>query len=112
MFVGQPALVEFGLELACEDLGEDILEAAVIDFEDGVLGGEVDRHVPGKRVVEGGTGEVADRIVEVEHGKRDAPAFELVNLMLDLCSVLPDEADSELALAQYAEVRRPVDIAK
>ena len=48
--VDQPVLVgqiffssNFGLELLVEDLLEDVLEAAVIDLEDGVLGREIER---------------------------------------------------------------------
>ena len=62
VLVGELPLVELGLELRVEHVLEDVLEAAVVDLEDGVLGRQVDRIVADQPVVEGGTGEVADRV--------------------------------------------------
>ena len=42
VLVGELLLVELGLELLVEHLLEEVLEAAVVDLEDGVLGREVD----------------------------------------------------------------------
>ena len=115
--VDQPVLVEDllllerGLELLLVDLLEDVLEAAVIDFDDRVLGGEIDRIAAVETIVERGTREVADRVVEVVHRHGDASAGELEHLALDLGAVLTDEAQRELALARHLEVGRAVLVA-
>ena len=111
VLVSEPAPLELLAELSLIHLGEDILEAPVIGLEDRVLGGEIDRIVAHQPVIQARTREVADRIVEIEHGERHAAALELVHLMLDARAVLADEADGELALARHAEVRGAVDIA-
>ena len=43
MFIGESGCFEFVLVLGFEDLGENVLELAVICLEDGVLGGQVYR---------------------------------------------------------------------
>ena len=72
VLVGDLALVELGLEFGVEDLLEDILEAAVIGLEDGVLGREIDRIVALQAVVQRGAGEFLDRLVEIVHRHGDA----------------------------------------
>ena len=46
MLVFDPNLVELRLEFTLENLLEDVLEASVIDLEDGVLGRQIDRVAP------------------------------------------------------------------
>ncbi|CAB4566819.1 unannotated protein [freshwater metagenome] len=82
MVVLETEFVELRLELTLEDLCEDVLEATVVSLEDRVLGGEIDRILPCDSVVEGGTSEVADRIIQVVHRHRDARAWELEDLEL------------------------------
>src|SRR5581483_169346 len=65
------------------DLLEEILEAAVVGFEDRVLRREIDRVVAQQPVVEAGPREAADRLVDVVHRQRDAAAFVLIHLALD-----------------------------
>jgi hypothetical protein len=52
VLVGDPGLVELGLELGLEDLGEQVLEPAVVGLEDRVLGRQVDRVTPLQAVVQ------------------------------------------------------------
>ena len=59
VLVGDPGRLELGLELGLEDLGEDVLEAAVVGLQDRVLGGQVQRVLAVERVPHGGPGEVA-----------------------------------------------------
>ena len=60
VLVGELALLELVLELGVEHLLEQVLEAAVVGLEDGVLGRQVDRIVAVEPVVEGGARELAD----------------------------------------------------
>ena len=72
VLVGQAGGLELVLELGVEHLLEQVLEAAVIDLEDGVLGREIERVAAVQRVVHRGAGEVADRLVEIVHRHGDA----------------------------------------
>ena len=76
VLVGEFLLREFVLEFVVEDFLENVLEAAVIDFDDGVLGREIERIAAVERVVHRGAGEVADRCVEIVHRHGDARARE------------------------------------
>jgi hypothetical protein len=108
----QILLVELRLELGVEDLLEDVLEAAVIGLEDGVLGREVDRVVAQQAVVERGAREVADRLVEIVHAMATpAPGASNTSCSIDL-AVLADELDRQLALAGELEVGGAVLVAE
>ena len=80
--VDQPVLVselflrELVLELAVENVLENILKAPVIDFDDRVLGRQIERIAAVEREIHRGAGEIADRIVEVVHRHGDAGAGE------------------------------------
>ena len=52
------------VDLRFEDLLEDVLEAAVVAFEDGVLGAHVERPLLLQGVLEAAVGEAADRLEE------------------------------------------------
>ena len=112
VFIGQLALIEFGLEFAVKNLGEDVFEAAVIDLEDGVLGREVDREIALQAVVERGARELLDRFVEVVHGQRHAVARRLEHFLLDDGAVLADELDGQRALAREAEIGGAILVAE
>jgi hypothetical protein len=56
-----------GLNSVSNTSCEQILEAAVIGLEDGVLGRQIDRPAEVEAIVHRGAGEIADRIVEVVH---------------------------------------------
>src|SRR5215469_2175475 len=104
MFVGDAMFFEFTLELFVVDLLKKILEAAVIRLEDGVLGGQVDWKRAHQTVIKRGSGEVADRVVQIVHGERDTTAWKRKDLMFDLLAVLADEAHAEPAFAGDLEI--------
>src|SRR6266705_2701026 len=62
-------------------------------------------------IVQRGAGEIADRVVEIVHRHGDAAARELEHLPLDPGAVVAEEAERQLALARYLEVRGAVLIA-
>ncbi len=92
------------LELLVEDLLEQLAEAAVVLLEDGVLGGEVERVLPGEGVLERAVGEGADALVGVELSLGDTGALELVDGVLDLLAGRAGPADLELAGTRDDEV--------
>ncbi|CDX59859.1 NADP-dependent isocitrate dehydrogenase (modular protein) [Mesorhizobium plurifarium] len=104
--------LEFGLEFLLVDLLEDILEAAVIGLEDGVLGRQIDWEVAQQAIVQRGAGEFADRFVEIVHGHGDAGARRVIDIVLDHLAVLADELDRQLALAGEAEVGGAILVAE
>ncbi len=57
MLIFDPGLVELGLEFGVEDFLENVLEAAVIGLEDGVLGRQIDRPAALEAEVEAGARE-------------------------------------------------------
>src|SRR5216684_1013482 len=83
VLVGQFRCVKLALELFLENLLEQILETAIVDFENGVLGGEIYRVLALQAVVETGAREAADRLVQIEHRKADARTRSLEDLALD-----------------------------
>src|SRR5215213_4630936 len=111
MLIGQLALVEFLLELTVEYALEDILEAAVIDLEDRVLGGEVDGEIPVQAIVEGRPGEILDRVVQVIHGHGNACAWGVEHLVFDDLAVLAEEPHGELSLPGELEIGGAILIA-
>src|SRR3546814_18109757 len=74
---------ELRLELLVVDLLEEVLEAAVIDIEDRVLGREVDRPAAVEAVVPAGPRKADDGVIQVVHAHRDARALELEPLPVD-----------------------------
>ncbi len=95
--VDQPVLVSellggvLVLELLVEHLLEDVLEAAVVDFQDGVLGRQIERIAARQRVVHRGAREIADRVVEIVHGQSDAGGGRLEHFALDDLAVIADK---------------------
>src|SRR6266481_1924479 len=108
MLVEYFLLLELGLELLLVDLVENVLEAAVVDLDDRVLGRQIDRIAARQPEIERGAGKVADRIVEIVHRHGDAAARKVEHLPLDLLAILTHEAQRQLALARYLEIGRPV----
>ena len=90
--------MNFGFELRLEDFLEDVLEAAVIGFEDRVLGREIDGIVARQAVIQRGAREIADRFVEIVHRHRDARARRLEDFLLDDRAVFADELDRQRPL--------------
>ncbi len=97
MFVGDVGSFELVLELAFEDFLEQVLEAAIIPFHDGVLGRQVHRPAAVEAVVEAGAGEVADRIVEIVHCHGNAAGLELEHFEVDLLAALAFPHEAQLA---------------
>src|SRR5216684_1455225 len=83
VLVGKFRCVKLALELFLENLLEQILETAIVDFENGVFGGEIYRILALQAVVETGAREAADRLVQIEHRQADARARGLEHLALD-----------------------------
>src|SRR3546814_11908878 len=65
------------LEVAVVDFLEDVLEAPVVDLEDGVLRREIDRPAEVEAVVEAGAGETSDRLLQIVHAHDDAGLGEV-----------------------------------
>ena len=113
VLVGQTRGVEVGLELGLEDLGEDVLERAVVRLEDRVLRRQVDGIVALQPVGQRRASEVRDRVVEVVHPHCDSAIGAVVgDYVLDgVGAVLGRERDGELSGAGHLEVRRLVLVA-
>src|SRR3546814_8647117 len=69
------------LEVAVVDFLEDVLEAPVVDLEDGVLRREIDRPAEVEAVVEAGAGEAADRLLQIVHAHGDAGLGEVEDVV-------------------------------
>ena len=108
----RPLGLELLLELAVEDLLEDVLEAAVIDLEDGVLGREIDRVVAQQAVVQRGAGEVDDRTRRDCTSPCATPAPGALNTSFSIDgAVLADELHRQRALAGELDVGGAVLVA-
>ncbi|MCY1300304.1 hypothetical protein D9M70_498650 [compost metagenome] len=112
VFVPDLQFLELLGEFFLEDLLEDVLEAAVIDLEDGVLGREVDRNLALDAVVERSTREFGDRIVEVVHAHGNAGRRRVEDVVFDFLAVFTDELHRQLALARELEVGGAVLVAE
>ncbi len=99
-------------ELGIINFLEDVLEAPVIDLQNGVLGREVAGNAAAKRVVERGAGKVADGLVKVVHAHGDARCRGVKHLVLDFGAVVADELHRQFAFAGEFEIGGAVLIAK
>src|SRR5690606_25286077 len=108
MFVGDVGFLELVGELGFVGLLDEVIEASVIGLEDRVLRRDIDRVAKLQDVVKRRASEIADRIVEVVHGHRNAAAGCVENLVLYGLAVFTDELDGQLALAGELEVGRAV----
>ena len=104
VLIGQASRLEVLGEFPVEHVLEDVLEAAVIGFQDGVLGRQIDREIAAQTEGEAGAGELGDRVVEVVHAHGHAGRRELEHLMLDDFSVVAGEGHHQLAGAGDEEV--------
>lgn len=80
MLIPDTLSIEFLLVGGVEDLLEDILEAAIVLLQDGVLGAHVQREVLGKSELETGVGEATDRLVGVVLSLGNTAALEVIDL--------------------------------
>ena len=107
-----PAASNLALNSASKDFLEEILEAAVIGFEDGVLGGKVNRPAEVQTVVHAGPGEAADGVIQIVHGERHAAAGKIEDLTADrLAAVFRLEGDGQFALAGHDKIGGAVLVA-
>ncbi len=97
VFVGDVRFGELVLEFAFEHFLEQVLEAAIVLLENGVLGRQIHRPAAVEAVVHAGTREVADAVVEIVHRHGDARALELVNVEIDVLAILAFEDEAQLA---------------
>ena len=74
--------VELLLVLSLEDLLEDVLEAAVVALQDGVLGAHVQRETLEEGHLERGVGEATDGLIGVVLALSDTTTLEVVDLNL------------------------------
>ena len=104
VLIGQACSLEVSGEFPVEHVLEDVLEAAVIGFQDGVLGRQIDREIAAEAEGEAGAGELGDRVIEVVHAHGHASRRELEHLMLDDLAVVAGEGHHQLAGAGDQEV--------
>src|SRR3546814_8016452 len=83
MLIFDASFGEFAFEFTVEYFLKQILEAAVIGLQDGVLGRQIDRPVTVEAVIHRGAGEIADRFVEIVHPHRHARGGKIEHLVLD-----------------------------
>ena len=72
MLVGQFGGFVSRSKFSVENFLEEIFEATVVDFQDGVLGGKIDRVITLQAIVEARTRKATDGFVEVVHGQCNA----------------------------------------
>ena len=105
-------LLELGFELFLIDLLEDVLEAAVIGLEDGVLGRKVDRPAQVQPVVERGAGEIGDAVIQVVHAHEHARRRGGIDIAFNRGAVIAHEFHRQLARARKTEVGGAVLVTK
>lgn len=81
MLVPDLQFIELGL-VAGVDLLEDVLEAAIVLLEDGVLGGQVEGVLTADRELEAAVGELVDRFVGVVHRQHNTGTLKLVDFQI------------------------------
>src|SRR6185312_15958971 len=83
MLVSEARRVELALELAVEDLLEQILEAAVVNLQNGVLRRQIHRVAAVEGIGEAGAREARDGRIEIEHAQRHARSGSLNDFLFD-----------------------------
>lgn len=105
--------LELRLVLRVVELLEDVLETAVVFFEDGVLGAHVQRELLVERELEAGVRKARDALVRVVLGLGDTAAvLELVDLNLLGLATFRRVDHAELAVAGDDEVLGAVLVTK
>ncbi len=99
VLVGDTGFPEKVTEFCREHLLEDLLEAAVVLFQNGVFRGEVERPLFYQRLVHAGPGKTADRLVGVVHGQGHPVAGEIIDLPGDGVTPFRSEGNGELSLS-------------
>ena len=109
--VRDACLVKTSLVLGVKDLLEDILEAVVILLGNGVLRGEPNVLLDGKRVLEAAVGEALDGPVEVVHALHHARLLEVVHQLARLSAVFGRVDELHLARTGNAHLGIAIHIA-
>ena len=104
MLIHQTQFLELGRIISVEHFLEDVLETAIIGFQDRVLGRQIDRVFASQTKGKAGMGKVADRVVEVVHGHSHARAWVIKHFVLNHLAVFADEFDRELTGAWNFEI--------
>ena len=113
MFVGQAFRGVLVLEFGFEDLGEDILEFAVVRLENRILGGQIHRQVTLQPVTEACPRESADGFGHVVLHLRNAGTRVIEDHMLNrLAAIVRSESHRETSGAIDLEIGRLVLVAE
>lgn len=79
MLVPDLQSLELALVVLVVHLVEDVLEAAVIGFQDGVFGAHVKRPLLHEGVLEASLGEVLDGLISVVHSESNTSTLEVIH---------------------------------
>ena len=113
MFVNDAGFAILGFEIIGVNFFEQILEAAIIGLQDGVLGRKIHRPAAIEAIVQAGAGEVADAVVKVVHAHGDARRREFEYLFLDHArTILRFPAHGQLAGAGHLEIGGAILVTK
>nr|GFC44720.1 hypothetical protein [Tanacetum cinerariifolium] len=105
VLVGDASFLELSEVILLVDFLEDVLEAAIVLLQDGVLGAQVQRPALHQGLVEAGVRKAPNRLVGVVHGQRHPVVLEVEHFKrLRFAAVFGGEGDGELALAFGYEV--------
>eukprot|EP00128_Syssomonas_multiformis_P005792 Colp12_sorted_trinity150504_noHs@29020 len=105
--------LELGLVLVFIEFGKDVLEAAIIALEDGVLGAEVEGPLLKEGVLEAGTSKIVDGLVEVVHAKSNTTARVVEDLDVNrLAAISGSELQFKLAGTRDHQVSGTVLVTK
>ena len=106
-----PGFLEARGVLGVVDILEDVLEAVIVLFRDGVLRGEPDVLLDVEGVLEAAAGEALDGRVEVVHALGDAGAVELLHQLARLGAVCGGVHELHRAGTGNAQLRVLVHVA-
>ena len=112
VLIGQAGGLEPVGVFGVEDLLEDVLEAAVVGFQDRVLGRQIDRIVARQAVAERGVGKITDRVVKVVHAHGDTRGREVEDIVVQFFAIGADPLHGQLAGPGHQEVGGLVLVAK
>ena len=111
VFVGDACGFEFVFKLSLVDMLEQLQKPAIILFENGVLGRQIDRPAHIEPIVHRRACKVDNRFVEVVHRHDDARIGGIKHIAFDDGAVIADKFDRELAFAGKLEISGAILIA-
>ena len=113
MLVGDARRLEAVGEFSLEHLLEDVLEPAVVLFQDGIFGRQVDRPAEVEAVIHARPGKTADRVIDVVHAHGAAGAVEPENLeFAGLPAIVRFELHGQPTRTGHTEVGCPILVAE